>query len=232
MLLLSDVFLLSADDWRLLLEGAEITLQVTAYAVVIGTGIGLLGGIAALSRFRTLRWITRVYVEVFRGISVIILLFFVFFALPQLLDISLSHMQAGVLAIGTNMGAYATELFRGAIQSVPKGQSEASLAVNLSNYQRYRYVVLPQAVVTLLPPYGNLLIEELKASALVSVIGFADLTFFAQRLRSNRSDSTFDIFVATLILYFVIALAITYLIRLLEIRFSRGMDIGRGAEGR
>ncbi len=232
MLLLSDVLLLSADDWRFVLQGVEITLQVTAYAVVIGTGIGLLGGIAALSRFRILRWVVRAYVEVFRGVSVIILLFWTFFALPQLLDISLSPLQAGVLAIGTNMGAYATELFRGAIQSVPKGQSEASLAVNLNNYQRYRYVVLPQAVVTLLPPYGNLLIEELKASALVAVIGLGDIMFQAQRLRSNRSDSTFDIFMAALILYFVIALVITYLIRLLEIRFSRGMDIGRGAEGR
>lgn len=226
-----DVFLLSREHWRFLLEGGEVTLTVTGLSVVLGTVIGLLGGIASLSSIPPLRWAVRVYVEVFRGVSVIILLFWLFFALPQLMDISLSPMQAGVLAIGTNMGAYATELFRGAIQAVPSGQSEASLAVNLSNFQRYRYVVLPQALVSLLPPYGNLLIEELKASALVAVIGLNDIMFQSQRLRSARSDSTFDIFMAALLLYFAIAMVSTYGIRLLEIRFSRGMEIGRGARG-
>lgn len=219
--------MLNADIWRALADGAWITVQVTFYAVILGTVIGMLGGVASLSPIRPLRWLARVYVEVFRGVSAIILLFWVFFALPPLLGIFLPPLPAGVIALGTNMGAYATELVRGAIQAIPKGQTEASIALNLSAYKRLRHVILPQAVAIMLPPYGNLSIEVMKASALVSLIALNDLTFEAQNLRVNRAADSLEIFVPVLLLYFAISGVITLVVRLLERRFSRGLETGR-----
>jgi len=130
-----------------------------------------------------------------------------------------------VLALGTNMGAYGTEIARGAIQAVPKGQTEAAIALNLTTAQRLRHITLPQALVTMLPPFGNLLIEVMKASALVSLITLQDLTFEAQNLRVNRAADSVDIFVAVLILYFLMALVITLAVRQAERYLGRGLHV-------
>jgi polar amino acid transport system permease protein len=216
---------LTGGQFQQLLAGAWITIQVTAYSAVIGTLIALVGGVTSLSGSRPLRWFTRVYVELFRGVSAIILLFWVYFTLPQLFGIFLSPLQAGVLALGTNMGAYGSEIARGAIQSIPRGQSEAAIAVNLSPWQRLRHVVLPQAVVVMLPPFGNLLIEVMKASALVSLIDLSDLTERAQNLRTLRAAGSLEIFTTVLVMYFLISAVITVGIRMLERRFGRGLDV-------
>jgi polar amino acid transport system permease protein len=219
--------MLSRDLYDVLLDGASITVQVTAYAAAWGTVVAIVLGVASLSPNRLIRSVVRVYVEVLRGVSAIILLFWVFYALP-LLGISLEPLSAGVLALGLNLSAYGTELVRGAVQAVPKGQTEASIAVNLSFPRRTWSIVLPQAAVIALPPYGNLLIEVMKASALVSLITLGDLTYAAQNLRLNRAADPIDIFTATLIIYFGISLVITGVTRLLENRFGRGLDTGRG----
>jgi polar amino acid transport system permease protein len=214
---------LSSDQLQQLLSGAWITIQVTAYSAVIGTVIALVGGVSSLAGSRILRWFARVYVEVFRGVSAIILLFWIYFTLPQLFGIFLTPLQAGMLALGTNMGAYGTEIARGAIQAIPRGQSEAAVAINLSPWQRLRHVVLPQAVVVMLPPFGNLLIEVMKASALVSLIDLSDLTERAQNLRTLRAAGSLEIFTTVLVIYFLISAAITLGVRLLEHRFGRGI---------
>ncbi len=217
--------LLSRELYGDLLNGVLITLQVTGLAAVVGTILALIGGIASLSTNRVLRWVTIVYVEVFRGVAAIILLFWVFFTVPQLFDIFLSPLQAGVLALGTNMGAYGTEIARGAIQAVPKGQTEAAIALNLTGWQRLRTVVLPQAFATMLPPFGNLLIEVLKASALVSLITLRDLTGQAQVLRVNRAADSVDIFVNVLVMYFIMSAVITLVVRQAEHYFGRGLHV-------
>jgi len=210
-----------------LLEGAGTTVQVTGLAVLLGTALALLGGIVGLSRHRWIRWLVRIYVELFRGVSAIILLFWVFFALPIMLNIFLSPLYAGVLALGTNMGAYGTELVRGGIRAVPKGQSEAATALNMTGWQRLRHIVLPQAVLTMLPPYGNLCIEVLKASSLVSLIALNDLMRQAQTLRVNGTASSPEIFLGVFLLYGLIAGAITLVVRMLERKFGRAMHTGR-----
>jgi polar amino acid transport system permease protein len=222
---------LSTGQLQQLLSGAWITIQVTAYSAVIGTLIALVGGVASLSGSRPLRWLTRVYVEVFRGVSAIILLFWIYFTLPQLFGIFLTPLQAGMLALGTNMGAYGTEIARGAIQAVPRGQTEAAIAVNLSAFQRLRHVVMPQAVVLMLPPFGNLLIEVMKASALVSLIDLSDLTERAQNLRTLRAAGSLEIFTTVLVMYFLISAAITVVIRMLERHFGRGLSVGGQLSG-
>lgn len=210
-----------------LLEGAGTTIQVTGLAVLLGTVLALVGGIVGLSNRPWVRWIVRIYVELFRGVSAIILLFWVFFALPIMLDVFLSPLHAGVLALGTNMGAYGTELVRGGIRAVSKGQSEAATALNMTSWQRLRHIVLPQAVITMLPPYGSLVIEVLKASSLVSLIALGDLMRQAQTLRVNRTAPSPEIFLGVFLLYGVMAAVITLAIRLAERKFGRGMDIGR-----
>ncbi|HEX2178842.1 MAG TPA: ectoine/hydroxyectoine ABC transporter permease subunit EhuC [Actinomycetota bacterium] len=212
-----------------LLEGAGTTVQVTVLAVLLGTALALVGGIVGLSSRRWVRWIVRIYVELFRGVSAIILLFWVFFALPIMLDVFLSPLHAGVLALGTNMGAYGTELVRGGIQAVPRGQTEAATALNMTAWQRLRHIILPQAVITMLPPYGNLVIEVLKASALVSLIALNDLMRQAQTLRVNGTASSTEIFLGVFLLYGALAAGLTPMIRMAERRFGRGMDIGRAA---
>lgn len=216
------------DLYDALRSGAWITIQVTAAAVAWGTVVAVVLGVVSLSPVRPLRWLVRVYVEVVRGVSAIILLFWVFYALP-LFGVFLEPMQAGILALGLNLAAYGTEIVRGAVQAVPKGQTEASMAVNLSGWQRTWSIVLPQAAVTMLPPYGNLVIEVMKASSLVSLITLPDLAFRMQTLRQQRAFEPLDIALATLIIYFAISLGITAVVRLLERRFGRGLDTGRMA---
>lgn len=218
--------MLSADSFRVLLEGAQLTVHVTALAVAWGTVVAIALGVASLSAPRPVRWLVRGYVEVVRGVSAIILLVWVYYALP-LLGVELSAMQAAVLALGLNLSAYGAEIVRGAVQAVPKGQTEAAIAIDLSPAQRLWSIVLPQALVGMLPPYGNLLIEVMKASSLVSLISLADLTREAQNLRQLRAADTVDIFVAVLIIYFAISLGITGIVRLLERRFGRGLETGR-----
>jgi len=218
---------LTGEQYRLLLEGAWVTVQVSALSILIGTVIALIGGISILARSRLLRTFTRVYVELFRGVAAAILLFWAAFSLPLLLGVTLTVWQAGIIALSINMGAYGTEVVRGAIQSIPPGQTEAAIAVNLTNAQRLRHVIIPQALVTMLPPYGNLSIEVMKASALVSTVGLTDLLRRAQSMRTNRVADSIDIFLATLVMYFVIAQAIRLVVTLLERRYGRGLDIGR-----
>lgn len=225
--------LLPLESWERLLTGARVTVEVTFLSAVLGTAIGLLGGIAALSRYRLVRGLVRIYVEVFRGVSALILLFWAAFALPQLLDVDLSILSAAVIALGTNMGAYCSELARGSIRAVPRGQTDAAIAVNLTTSRRLRHVILPQALISMLPPYGNLLIEILKASALVSLLpDLDDIMRSAQILRNNRAEigvSTTEIYLGALLVYFFIARAIAVGVGSLERRLSRGMDVGRSA---
>jgi polar amino acid transport system permease protein len=210
------------DIFDSLLEGLGITVQVTVYALAWGTVAAIVLGVASLSSIVWVRAAVRVWVEVFRGVSAIILMFWVFYALP-LLGIELEPLTAGVLALGLNTSAYGAEIVRGAVQAVPRGQTEASIAVNLSGAQRLWSIVLPQAMVIMLPPYGNLMIEMLKASALVSLLGLEDITLIGQNLRREPGSDSVEIFVAVLILYFVLSLCITLVVRLLERRFGRGI---------
>ena len=217
--------------WRILRQGIWVTLQLTFFSVLLGTAMSIIGGLAGMSPFWIVRAIRQVYVDIFRGTSAIVQLFWIFYALPILLDVSLSPMLAGVVTLGLNMGAYGSEIVRGAVRAVDRGQTEAAIALNLSSYDRMRYVIFPQAVVAMLPPYGNLLIELLKATALVSLIALSDIVWRAQQLRTAGATDTLTIFTLVLLIYFAIALGITGLVRLAERTVSRGLEVGSGARG-
>jgi polar amino acid transport system permease protein len=219
-----DDLLLNPNQYRNLMRGVVVTVQVLLGSFALGTIMSLVFGVARLSVRRWVRAVALVYIEFARGISAIILLFWVFFALPILFGMgSMPPMLAGILALGLNMGAYGAEVVRGAIQAVPKGQTEATIALNMTPSQRLRHVILPQAIPIILPPYGNLTIEILKGTALVSLITLSDLAWRAQNIRINlvRADepvSTAVLYLNVLVIYLILAQVIAFLFRIAEKR--------------
>jgi len=204
-----------------LLKGALITAEVTVLASLLALALGLLFGLMKLAPFWPVRWLAIAYIEVFRGTSLLVQLFWWFFVLPHF-GIFLSPFVVGVMGIGMNLGAYGAEVVRSAIQAVPKGQYEAAIALNMSPATRMRRVILPQAVRAMLPPWGNLLIELLKGTSLVSLITLHDLTFVGNQLNTSTFQ-TVQIFTMVLAIYYVMGrLVITPSVRWLERRVSRG----------
>jgi len=204
------------DLLPVLIRGAGITIQLTLVSAALALGMALVAGLARLSPLWPLRFVAGLYVEVFRGTSVLVQLFWFYFALP-LFGIRLDAFTAGVLALGLNVGAYGAEVVRGAIRSVPVGQTEAAIALNFTPWQRMRRIILPQAFVLMLPPFGNQLIELLKATALVSLITIPEMTFQGLTLRQT-TGRTNEIFLWLLVLYFAVAYPLTLGVRWIERR--------------
>lgn len=207
-----------------LLDGLAISVLLTLASAALATAAAVVAGVGRLSRWRVVRAATRVYVEAFRGTSALVQLFWVYFALP-LVGIEIGALAAGILVLGLNTGAYGSEIVRGAIRAVPRPQWDAAVALNLSDWQTMRSVIFPQAALAMLPPAGNLLVELLKNTALVSLITISDLTFEAQVLRASTLRSG-EIFGTVLVIYFIVARALTALVRTLEGRLARGRDHG------
>jgi polar amino acid transport system permease protein len=161
-------------------------------------------------------------VEIFRGTSLLVQLFWLYFALPMLLDISIPAMTAAVVALGLNYGAYGSEVVRSSILAVPVGQYEAATALNMSGRLRMRRIILQQALPLMLPSFGNLQIELLKGTSLVYLITLMDLTYHGMVLRTFDSSKTMEIFALMLILYFVLSYSLTLVMRMIERRVVRG----------
>lgn len=208
-----------------LVEGLKVTTWVTAASTAGGAILAFAGGIGKTSRFWPLRWLAGTYVEIFRGTSLLVQLFWLYFALP-ILGIRLSPTIAGVLGLSLNIGAYGAEVVRGSLNSVDAGQLEAAKSLNFTPVQTLWRVMLPQAVVEMMPPFGNLAIQNLKDSSLVSLISLGDLAFQADNLR-NQTLETVPILTETLLLYFALALVIMFFMRWLERRFA----LASGREG-
>jgi polar amino acid transport system permease protein len=201
-----------------LLEGAWVTIEITVAACVLAVTCGLLAGLAKMSSYRPVRWFAIGYIELFRGTSALVQLFWLYFVLPEF-GITLDAIPAAILALGLNVGAYGAEVVRGAVQAVARGQYEAAIALNMTPFTRMRRIILPQAMVAMIPPWGNLFIELLKATAIVSLITVSDLTFKAYQL-NQATLRTVEIFLLVLVMYLGIALVITYFMRSLE-RYTR-----------
>jgi polar amino acid transport system permease protein len=201
-----------------LLRGLATTIELTVMGATLALVVALIAGVARASKYRIIRVVTSFYVEIFRGTSILVQLFWIFFVLPlPPFNISLTPIQAGVLALGLNVGAYGAEVVRGAIQAIPKGQIEASTALNMSQGLMMRRVIIPQAMVRIMPPFGNLLIELLKATSLVSLITLSDVTFQALSLRQTMGRTT-EVFLLILVIYFLLAYPLTLGVRWLEQR--------------
>lgn len=208
-----------------LLQGAVLTIEIALLGCLLAVAMGLLAGLVRMYGPRPLAWLATVYVEVFRGTSALVQLFWLFFVLPQF-GITLPPLAAAVLALGLNFGAYGSEVVRGAIQSVSRGQWEAATALNMTRGEALRRIIVPQAFVAMIPPWGNLFIELLKATSLVSLITIGDLAFKAQQL-NQTTFKTVPIFTLVLLMYLAMSLVLTIGMRLAERRAGFGLARGR-----
>lgn len=208
-----------------LMAGAWITIQLTVIASAVAVFMAIVSALAKMYSPLPIRWLAIVYIEIFRGTSAVVQLFWFFFVLPHF-GLTFEPMTAAILALGLCVGAYGSEVVRGAIEGVHKGQWEAATALNMGPVQTMRRIVLPQAFTAMIPPWGNLFIELLKATSLVSLITIGDLSFKAQQL-NQTTLRTVEIFTTVLFIYLVLSIIITLFMRLLERRFSIVSQRGR-----
>lgn len=207
-----------------LVRGLGVTLLITIGGALLAMVSAFTAGLSRLSVDPIVRGCAKIYVEVFRGTSALVQLFWFYFALPLLLGIHLNAILAGILVLGLNIGAYGAEVVRSAIQSVPEGQIRAAYALNLTRWQTLRKILLPQAVPLMVPPLGNLLIELLKSTALVSMITVADLTRSGLFLR-DQTLRTLEIFGLLLVIYFLLSQVLAFGMRQLEKRYTKHREV-------
>lgn len=208
--------------WGLLLHGVWVTVQLTVFSAALGAAVAFAVGLARTHRLWIVRFVSGAYFELFRGTSALVLMIWVFFVVPMTLGWQLVPMWAAVLTLGCTYGAYGSEVVRGAVAAVPQAQREAGVALGFTPAQRLRKIVVPQAWPEMVPPFNNLLIELLKGTALVSVLGVGDITFAAQLVR-NATGRSAPVYTVVLVLYFVLAFLLTRGMRLVERRAKAGV---------
>jgi len=202
--------------WPLLLKGTWITVQLSLMATVLGLGVAIIGAWAKTSGPLPLRWLVQAYIELIRNTPFLIQLFFFFFALPAI-GLRWSPYTSALVAMVINLGAYATEILRAGIESIPKGQIEAGLALSLRPHQVFRLVVLKPALRTIFPALSSQFILLMLTSAVVSVISADDLTSVAANLQAQTFRS-FEIYIVVTLIYLSLALSFSALFRLIQAR--------------
>lgn len=200
-----------------LLDGAKTTLQIFCWTLIGSLPLGLIVGLALISRFRLLKAILRFYVWLMRGTPLLLQLIFVFYGLP-LVGLTLGRFDAALFAFILNYTAYFAEIFRGGLQSIDKGQYESAKVLRLTYWQTIRKIVTPQVVKIVLPSIGNEVINLVKDSSLVYVIGIGDL------LRAGNVATSRDVTLVPLVMvgvvYLVMTAVLTFILRKLEQYYS------------
>ena len=221
-----------------LLDGVVVTLRVTIVSFLFILIVGMFGGLARVSSARLVSGVASLYVEIVRGIPVLVWLLWIWFALPQLLerlgkatltalpavgqwllDLKLGEYTAAIVGFTFAYGAYITEIFRAGIQSIPKGQMEAARSLGMTYLQAMRYIVLPQAVRVILPPVGNEFVTLLKDSSLVSILAVSDLTRRGREFVA-RTFLSFDTFTMVALIYLILTLFFTRISTAVERRMA------------
>lgn len=194
---------ISIDDLAI---GTGIALSVSALAIIMGTILGLLIGLALTYGNLVVRTLARIYVDVIRGIPVLVLILTFFYVLT-IWGINLKPFQAGVLSLGVFSAAHVAEMTRGGLQNLNKGQTEAAMALGLSFPQTFLSVLMPQALRQILPTWINTVIETVKGSTLVSIIGVVEITLVTQQIIA-RNFLTMKFYAVCALIYFCIGFSI------------------------
>ncbi|MBD1174250.1 ectoine/hydroxyectoine ABC transporter permease subunit EhuC [Pelagibacterales bacterium SAG-MED01] len=208
-----------------LLLGTVMTLKVLVCSIILYVIISMIFGLMRLSKNSIIQATATIYIEFFRGTSLLVQLFWVYYVLP-FFGISLEAFTAGVVALGLNFGAYGAEIVRGGVLAVPKGQWEAAFALNFSPSKRMKNIIIPQIFPIILPPAANLTVELLKATALVALVTVVDLTFEARQINSITWLSVQCFGTALLIYYFISRFLLVPFLRWLEVLAAR--KVGKG----
>lgn len=209
------------QGWPALLRGALVTVEITACALLLGCVLGLLVGIGRLDPKR--RWLYALctgYVSLIRGTPLLVQLFILFFGLPHF-GILLPAFLCGVLGLGVYSGAYVSEIVRGAIQSIDRGQTMAAQSLGMKPSVAMQHIVLPQAVVRMIPPLGNEFIALIKNSALVSLLTIHDVMHEGQKIISV-SYRSLEVYLAIALVYFMLTGTVTLILRHWERKLSQG----------
>ncbi|SEL25871.1 amino acid ABC transporter permease [Halomonas daqiaonensis] len=211
-------------DWQaafasipFLLEGIPYTLLISFGGLAIGFLIGILFGLLRISPFAWLRIPAVAYIEIFRGTPVLVQVLFIFYGLPQLLGGPINALVAGIAAIAVNSGAYISEIVRGGVQSIERGQREAGLSLGLSRRQTFRYIIWPQALRRMIPALGNQGIISIKDTSLFSVIGVGELVRQGQVYIATTFNAL-EVYLMVALLYLAITLSLSFALRQLERR--------------
>ncbi len=205
-------------SFPLIMRGLVITIEVSVLVLIIGTIVGIGGGLSLLYGGRPLRWLVRLYVDTIRGIPLLVLIFAIFYGLPAL-GWKVSALTAAVIALSIFCGGHVSEVIRGGIDSIPKGQTDAGKAIGLTFAQRLRYIIFPQALRRIIPPWVNTAVEMVKASSLVSLVSVVDLMLAIQQI-VGRTRQTLLLYAVAALLYFLINYTISTLGVRLEKRFT------------
>jgi len=211
-------------DWQaainsvpFLLKGLPYTLMISFGGLIIGFLLGILFGLLSLNKKWFFRWPATAYIEIFRGTPILVQVLFIFYGLPDLVGSPIDPVTAAIAAIAFNSGAYISEVVRGGVQSIAKGQQEAGVSLGLSRVQTFWYVTWPQAFRRMIPPLGNQAIVSIKDTSLFSVIGVGELVRQGQVYIAN-TFTAFEVYFAVALLYLAITLSLSLLLRIYEHR--------------
>ncbi|KRE36031.1 ectoine/hydroxyectoine ABC transporter permease subunit EhuC [Janibacter sp. Soil728] len=207
-------------------EGVSITLQLTLGGALVAFLVSVVFGLLSISPAAPLRWLSTIVVEFFRGTSLVVQLFWLYYVMP-LFGVSMDAVLTGVIALGLNYGAYGAEVVRGSINAVDKGQWEGATALNMSRVTRMRRIIWPQAWVLMLSGYNNLLVMLIKGTAVALFIGLQDLGYQIDELRIDTT--TIFAYSIGLLLYYLIALVFSFGLRVLEKRARRRLGLPAGS---
>ena len=200
----------------ILFEGAKLTILVTIGSLVLSTLLGMVWALMRVSKYPVLVWFSSAMINILRGIPIIVLLFYIYFVMPDA-GISLSALHAAIIGLGLAYSAYQAENFRAGIEAIDRGQIEAAMAMGMSWSMTMRRVVLPQAVKIILPPYGNIMIMMLKDSSQASTITVAELALQGKLIASSNFKNA-TVFTLVAVLYLVMCIPLILLVRHLEKR--------------
>jgi polar amino acid transport system permease protein len=203
----------------ILLQGVALTILVTVGSLILSTLLGLIWALMRVSGIRVLSGLSAGLINVIRGIPIIVLLFYLYFVMPDL-GISLTALQAAILGLGIAYSAYQAENFRAGIEAIDKGQIEAAQAIGMGWWMTMRRVVLPQAVRIVLPPYGNVMIMMLKDSSQASTITVAELALQGKLIASSTFKNT-SVFTLVALMYLTMSIPLILLVRHFEKRAAR-----------
>ncbi len=200
----------------ILLQGLQLTVAVTLGSLLLSTLLGLFWALMRVSGVTPLVWLAKSVVNVIRGIPILVLLFYIYFVLPEL-GITMTAMQAGILGLGIAYSAYQAENFRAGIEAIDHGQVEAAQSLGMSWIMMMRRVILPQAVRIVLPPYGNTMVMMLKDSSQASTITVAELMLKGQMLAASTFKNS-TVFTLVALLYLVMSVPLILFVGWLERR--------------
>ncbi len=197
-----------------LLAGLLMTVELTLVVIVVSLVFALLVALGGMSRFKPLRWMIKAYIEAIRGTPLLLQLVYVYYVLPEI-GIRLNSFTAGVIALTLNYSAYISEVYRGGIQAISKGQHDAAAALGMTRGLAMRRIILPQAIRIVVPALGNYFISLFKDTALCSVVSIQEVVFTAQILAA-RNFQYFTLYTVVAVMYFAVSFPAARLVGYLE----------------